>query len=179
MSNELTKTESIKKCETCAKELIGNEKEHGCIPCSLDSGLSEVDFKNNLITRLKVENEKLTDNVEHLNDLIHELEQNLLASEDQNHYFKLMGQYRDKAYKIEKKYADLKSSFVDRVKVIEFQLEQKKILETKNKKYESLFLRMQSFFGIDREIFYRDLDGELYPLQINEINEVLDSGKTK
>ena len=40
--------------------------------------------------------------IDHLNDLTYELEQNLLCAEDQNHYFQLMGEYRDKMYDIEK-----------------------------------------------------------------------------
>ena len=40
--------------------------------------------------------------IEHLNELIFELGENLKAAQDQNHYFVLMGEYRDKAYTYEK-----------------------------------------------------------------------------
>ena len=47
------------KCEICCKKLDNKEIEHGCVDCHLDSGLSEYDFKNNLIVRLKKENKIL------------------------------------------------------------------------------------------------------------------------
>lgn len=55
------------KCETCCKKLENKEIEHGCVECHLDSGLSEYDFKNNLIIRLRKENAKLTK----VNDMLH------------------------------------------------------------------------------------------------------------
>lgn len=55
------------KCETCCKKLDNKELEHGCVDCHLDSGLSEYDFKNNLIVRLKKENERLSK----VNDMLH------------------------------------------------------------------------------------------------------------
>lgn len=44
---------------------------------------------------------KLKERVERLEDLKHELEQNLLAAEDQNHYLNLMKEYRDKCSVLE------------------------------------------------------------------------------
>ena len=44
--------------------------------------------------------EELKEQNEHLKDLLFELEENLKAAEDQNHYFKLMQEYRDKYFKI-------------------------------------------------------------------------------
>jgi hypothetical protein len=42
--------------------------------------------------------EDLKEKYDHLNDITYELEQNLLAAEDQNHYFRLMSQFRDENY---------------------------------------------------------------------------------
>lgn len=42
-----------KLCETCLTPLDDKEVLHGCVKCHLDGGLSEIDFKNNLIIRLK------------------------------------------------------------------------------------------------------------------------------
>jgi len=49
------------------------------------------DFQKQMITLLQ-------DELDHANDIVFELEQNLLAAQDQNHYFVLMGQYRDELY---------------------------------------------------------------------------------
>lgn len=49
---------------------------------------------------------------EHLDDLVYELEQNLLAAQDQNHYFLLLGEYRDKNFELEKKYDKMISQLV-------------------------------------------------------------------
>jgi hypothetical protein len=38
--------------------------------------------------------------IEHLQDLIFELEQNVLAAQDQNHYYKLACSYRDKYFEL-------------------------------------------------------------------------------
>lgn len=43
-----------------------------------------------------------------------------------------------------------------------------------NEKYIDLFKRLQAFFGVDRNIYYRDLDGELYPLDLTEINKIIE-----
>ena len=47
------------QCDTCCKILDESEIKHGCTRCHLDSGLSEIEFKNNLIIHLKKENERL------------------------------------------------------------------------------------------------------------------------
>lgn len=44
----------------------------------------------------------LQDKLEHANDLIFELGENLKAAQDQNHYFQLASDYRDKYYELEK-----------------------------------------------------------------------------
>jgi hypothetical protein len=51
---------------------------------------------------------ELEEQLEHNEDICYELEQNLLCAEDQNHYFQLMGEYRDKHYESERKIEDLK-----------------------------------------------------------------------
>lgn len=57
-------------CETCLKELNGNENIHGCIPCHLDSGLNELDFKNNLIVRMKQQIKTLQDRLKEAEEVI-------------------------------------------------------------------------------------------------------------
>lgn len=44
-----------------------------------------------------------SERIEHLEDLLYELGQNLLAAQDQNHYFVLLGEFRDKNFELEKK----------------------------------------------------------------------------
>lgn len=52
--------------------------------------------------RSQDEYEKINLEMDHLKDVSYELEQNLLCAEDQNHYFKLMNDYKDKFYNSEK-----------------------------------------------------------------------------
>jgi hypothetical protein len=48
--------------------------------------------------------------IDHLKDINFELSQNLLCAQDQNHYFKLMCEYRDKLHDAEKKIEELQKS---------------------------------------------------------------------
>lgn len=52
---------------------------------------------------------ELEEQLEHLNDLNYELEQNLFAAQDQNHYFVLLGEYRDKNFLLETKVTKLEN----------------------------------------------------------------------
>jgi hypothetical protein len=49
----------------------------------------------------------MQEKINHLKDINFELEQNLLCAQDQNHYFKLMCEYRDKLHDAEKKIQEL------------------------------------------------------------------------
>lgn len=90
------------------------------------------------------------DEIDQADDLRYEIEQNMLAAQDQNHYYKLMCEFRDKNFALEaelnevelrevranrlmvdlaRQLTDLQRAFDDRVRVIEMQLEDKKKLE--------------------------------------------------
>lgn len=53
----------------------------------------------------------------------------------------------------------------------EFLSDKDKIIE-QNLKYKDLFRRMQGFFGC-MNLFYRDLDGEIYPLDKTELYDIM------
>jgi hypothetical protein len=52
----------------------------------------------------------MQEKINHLKDINFELEQNLLCAQDQNHYFKLMCEYRDKLHDAEKKIEELQKN---------------------------------------------------------------------
>lgn len=57
--------------------------------------------------------EEYDEKVEHLNDLIFELGENLKCAQDQNHYFKLMCEYRDKLHEQEKMTEEFKTYLLE------------------------------------------------------------------
>ena len=39
---------------------------------------------------------------------------------------------------------------------------------------QDMLLRIQTFFGVSRDIYYRDLDGNVYPLNMEPIQEMME-----
>lgn len=70
------------------------------------------DDLNLKVEQLLTQTEQLTEENEKLRDIQYELEQNLLAAEDQNHYFKLMSQYKDKVHKLEQELQKTKDQLI-------------------------------------------------------------------
>ena len=51
------------------------------------------------------------------------------------------------------------------------------LLKEENTRLRLLVEKLQSFFGFEREILYRDLDGEMYPLDLSEIKKTLEKSE--
>lgn len=52
-----------------------------------------------------------------------------------------------------------------------------KKLEKENEELRDTLVRLQTFFGVGRDIYYRDLDGNIYLLDNSEINKILEKYK--
>jgi hypothetical protein len=80
-------------------EAFKEYKGHGAVVYPLDSeNIREIE-KEAFEAAWNIQQER----IDHLNDLLFELEQNLLCAQDQNHYFKLMCKYRDKLHELQGK----------------------------------------------------------------------------
>lgn len=78
----------------------------------LNKAFDDVNEQNtyhaNRMVELQKERDELRGRLEHAEDISKELEQNLFAAQDQNHYYKLLCEFRDKNVELQNKIEELK-----------------------------------------------------------------------
>jgi len=83
----------------------------------------------------------IVDSVERLEDVVYELEQNLIAAKDQNHYYQLMRESLDKATVLKEANAQL----ADKIKMLDLQREN---AEFKLKEVLGAYRKMKKALGV-------------------------------